>query len=66
MRVVVNGKPMDLSEASTVQELIDRLGLTAGSVVVERNGEPVPRTDFVAVRLNEGDRLEVVRAVPGG
>jgi thiamine biosynthesis protein ThiS len=35
-------------------------------VVVERNGEPVPRWELAATVLAEGDQLELVRAVAGG
>jgi thiamine biosynthesis protein ThiS len=35
-------------------------------VVVERNGEPLERARYEEVALDEGDRLELVRAVAGG
>jgi thiamine biosynthesis protein ThiS len=33
---------------------------------VERNGEPVERARYDHVHLEDGDRLELVRAVAGG
>jgi thiamine-phosphate pyrophosphorylase len=66
VHVTANGKHVDLAPGATVADLVERLGLAARSVVVERNGEPVARTSFGRVALEEGDRLEVVRPVQGG
>jgi sulfur carrier protein len=35
-------------------------------IALERNGEIVPRSQFGAMELNDGDTLEVVVAVGGG
>jgi thiamine biosynthesis protein ThiS len=35
-------------------------------VLVELNGRAVPRTDFSAIKLDEGDAVEIVRMVGGG
>lgn len=66
MRVVANGKPVDLSDGAGLSELFDVLGVSARWVVAELNGEAVARTDVPAVRLRDGDRVELVRAVAGG
>jgi sulfur carrier protein len=66
MRVTANGQSMELSEGSTVEDLLSALGLGGRWVLVERNGEPVLRSQLSATRLAEGDRLELVRAVAGG
>ena len=66
MDVRVNGKTKTIPDGSTVTELIGVLGLNVKRVVVERNGQPVSRSKFAAIRLRHGDVLEVVRAVPGG
>ena len=66
MQVVANGNPVELPDGASVDDLLDALGLGAKWVVVERNGEPVPRRDVAATPLAEGDRLELVRAVAGG
>lgn len=66
MTVTVNGDAVEIAAGSTVADLLAHLGLTGRLVVVERNGEPVPRADIAATRLDDGDRLELVRAVAGG
>ena len=60
MRVTVNGEPRELSEGSSVAELVAALGLRPEIVAVERNRELVPRARHAATRLAEGDELEVV------
>jgi sulfur carrier protein len=66
MRVTANGQSVELSEGATVEDLLGVLGLGGRWVVVERNGEPVPRAVLATTVLSEGDRLELVRAVAGG
>ncbi len=66
MRVTVNGGVRELPEGLGLVALIEQLGLRAGSVVVERNGEALVRSEMDAVVLTDGDTLELVRAVAGG
>ena len=66
MQVVANGTAVELDEGATLADLLGHLGLGAKWVVVERNGEPVPRRETETTSLSDGDRLELVRAVAGG
>ena len=66
MRVTVNGGVRDLPDGLALVALIEQLGLRPGSVVVERNGEALVRSEMDAVTLADGDTLELVRAVAGG
>ena len=66
MTVTVNGGPRELPDGLGLLELLAQLGLRPGSVVVERNGQALPRSEMDGVVLADGDRLELVRAVAGG
>jgi sulfur carrier protein len=66
MQLVVNGRPQDVDDGTTLPQLVERLGLRVGSVVVEHNGTALLRSELDAVRLADGDRVELVRAVAGG
>ncbi|MGH9149826.1 MAG: sulfur carrier protein ThiS [Acidimicrobiales bacterium] len=66
VRVVANGRPVELAAGATVEHLVARLDAGARWIVVERNGEPVAREERATTVLADGDRLEVVRAVAGG
>ena len=66
VRVTANGEVFDLPAAQTVAEFVRDRGLEPRFVVVERNGEPLERSRYDQVRLEDGDRIELVRAVAGG
>lgn len=66
MIVLANGQEVELSTGAGLLDLLEVLGLGAKWVVAEVNGEAVPRAEMPAVRLSEGDRVELVRAVAGG
>lgn len=66
MNVIANGSARSVDDGATVESFVRSLGWKPEWVVVERNGEPVERARIGEIRLREGDRLEVVRAVAGG
>jgi len=64
--VRVNGDEVEVPSGASVADLLEQLGLAGRLIVVERNGEPVPRKAVAMTLLADGDRLELVRAVAGG
>jgi sulfur carrier protein len=66
VQIVSNGDALELPDGATVDDLLRQLGLGKKWVLVERNGEPVLRSETATTVLAEGDRLELVRAVAGG
>jgi thiamine biosynthesis protein ThiS len=66
MRVTANGEDFEVRDDLSVAEFIRSRELDPRYVVVEHNGEPVERKRYEDLRLAEGDRLELVRAVAGG
>lgn len=62
----INGKPRQFESAIMMADLIRDLGLEDKRIAVERNGEIVPRSEFVSVELADGDTIEIVGAVGGG
>jgi thiamine biosynthesis protein ThiS len=64
--VTANGKPYDVERGTTVSRFVRERGLDPVHVVVEHNGEALERRRYDEVRLADGDRLELVRAVAGG
>ncbi|HEU4821316.1 MAG TPA: sulfur carrier protein ThiS [Qipengyuania sp.] len=63
--VAVNGESRRTS-ATNVAALVRELELDPVKVAVERNGTIAPRSSLEAVRLAEGDVLEIVHFVGGG
>jgi sulfur carrier protein len=66
VRVTANGQPFEVVSGVSVGDFIRQRGLDPAYVIVERNGLAMDRRTFEEVRLEEGDRLELVRAVAGG
>jgi sulfur carrier protein len=66
VRITANGESFDLPVARTIAEFVRDRGLDPRFVVVERNGEPLERSRYESVTLEDGDRIELVRAVAGG
>ena len=66
MRLQLNGEPREFDGPMTVASLVEKLGLDARKVAIERNLEIVPRSTYGSVALTDGDRLEIVNFVGGG
>jgi sulfur carrier protein len=66
MKVVVNGQAMELPEGTTVEAVVERLGLTTMACAAEVNKNLVPKRERTARILAEGDIVEVVTLVGGG
>jgi sulfur carrier protein len=66
MQVKLNGEALELPEATTILELLERLKVRRDIVAVEVNREIVPRGRHGDRRLEEGDAVEVVTFVGGG
>jgi thiamine biosynthesis protein ThiS len=66
IQVSVNGEAVQIPAGSTLHDLLLKLALDRARVAVEHNLRVVPRAEHAALRLNHGDRLEVVTFVGGG
>lgn len=66
MRIQVNGQDHELSGPTTLARLVERLGLDARKIAIERNLEIVPRSTYEQTALHDGDKLEIVNFVGGG
>ena len=64
--VQVNGKRVELEQATPLLDYIEGLGVDPRAVAVEHNGEILERDRYPATVLREGDVVEIVRMVGGG
>ena len=64
--LTINGTLRTFDRRLSCADLIGELELTGKRIAMERNGEIVPRSQFVQCMLQDGDRLEIVAAVGGG
>jgi sulfur carrier protein len=66
INLLINGEPRQFPAALSVARLVETLDLQGKRVAIERNGEIVPRSQYLETTLADGDRLEIVVAVGGG
>jgi sulfur carrier protein len=68
VKVLVNGASTELADGATVQAAVEALELPASGrgVAVAVDAEVVPRGEWGAHELQEGARVEILRAIQGG
>ena len=66
MFVTINGEERGFDAPMTVEKLLTEIGLDSRKVAVERNLELVPKSQYQAISVEDGDRLEIVHFIGGG
>jgi thiazole synthase len=68
MTVELNGRPVDLPDGATVAAAVHASGADRGrrGVAVAVDGEVVPRSEWDATTLAQGQSIEVLAAIQGG
>jgi sulfur carrier protein len=66
MKFFLNGSEHELPNGATIVTLIEDLEYTGQRLAVEVNEEVIPRSEHGETVLQEGDQVEIVRAVGGG
>jgi sulfur carrier protein len=64
--ISVNGKPMEVEAGLTIEGLLTLLNVKREYTAVAVNREVTRRTEYAAVTLSEGDKVEIVRPMGGG
>jgi len=65
MRIQLNGEDTQVA-AENLAGLVVELGLEQRMIAIERNMEVVPKSEYVATKLEENDRIELVHMIGGG
>jgi sulfur carrier protein len=66
MKISVNGKPMEVEAGLSVEGLLTLLSVKREFTAVAVNRDVIRRADYGAVRLADGDKVEIVRPMGGG
>ncbi len=66
IEVMVNGEARQIDDSLTISEFLTVFKLHERMVVVEHNGEIVPRARFSETTITDGDNLEIVQMMAGG
>ena len=66
LRITVNGESRTVPAGGSIADLLESLGVASPRIAVERNRDIVPKAEYAATALAEGDVFEVVELVGGG
>jgi len=66
IRITVNGETMEVEDGLSIDRLLDRLSVKREFTAVALNREVAPKSSYAETRLQEGDRVEIVRPMGGG
>lgn len=66
MQITLNGNTREVEEGTTLAALVAQLALKTDRIAAERNLALVPRAQYAATVLVDGDKLEIVTFVGGG
>ncbi|HEY9576622.1 MAG TPA: sulfur carrier protein ThiS [Pseudobacillus sp.] len=67
MNIIINGKHEQIAlQEPTLENLLTAYSLQGKSVIVEANGQIVPKEKISSTNVKEGDRIEIVQFVGGG
>jgi sulfur carrier protein len=66
MKATVNGERQELPDGLTIAGLLERVNAPERGIAVAKNERVVRRAAFARESINDGDRIEIIRAVAGG
>ena len=66
MIVIVNGQQLEIEYPATADNLINQLNYQDQRIALEINEAIIPKSKHSKFKLNEGDQIEIIKAVGGG
>jgi sulfur carrier protein len=66
MKITLNGKENEAAPGTSVQAILETLGVKLEGVAVELNQEIVTRDRRSSTILKDGDKVEIIRIIGGG
>jgi sulfur carrier protein len=66
VKATINGEARDIPDESTVGALLELIGAPRSGIAVARNDRVVRRVDYDTHTIEDGDRIEIIKAVAGG
>ena len=64
--VKVNGEEVNIVNVMSLEEFLINEGYSLEKIVIELNGEIVPKAQYKQTNIKDGDSLEVITFVGGG
>lgn len=66
VKVKINGREHKVEKGYSIAQIIQSLNIKADGSAVALNWSVVPKKELDKVIVNDGDEIEIIRAVAGG
>jgi len=66
MKIFVNGTPTEIPLDLNIYMLLEQLDVQKKHIAIEINENIIFKTDWESTKLEEGDKIEIVKAIGGG
>ena len=66
VKIFVNGTPTEIPLDLNIYMLLDQLDVQKKHIAIEINENIIFKTDWESTKLEEGDKIEIVKAIGGG
>jgi len=66
MNINVNHKPKNITEASSLDTLLNELQINKQGIAVAINNQIITKKQWVETQLNENDNVTIIQATQGG
>lgn len=66
MNITLNGQKTAINAGLDIHSLLEEQGYAGKMIAVARNGAFVPRGEFAAIKIEDGDEIEIVAPMQGG
>lgn len=66
LKIKLNGQEKEISQGTTIQDLLDEMKIKNTMFVVEKNLEILPKEHYISCKISEKDNIEIVGFFGGG
>jgi len=66
LKVVVNNKEVEISDESTINDLISEMNMPDRGIAIAINNEVIPKENWAGFKLIKETRVTLIKATQGG
>ncbi len=66
MEITINDKTITMADGASLQEAMESQGIASQGIATAVNGTVVPAAERAQTKLNNGDKIVIIKAFYGG
>jgi len=66
VKATINGETRELPTGTTIAALLEQLGVMRPGIAVAKNDRVIRRAEYESSTIDDGDAVEIIKAVAGG